>query len=890
MCWDAANNLIVCSSGQGLVRAFSLGTTETCITTNDITGTNGGFTVILPPTTATVAATTPTASQGGGTPTAGVFTISLNQSVLTVPVTVSFTLSGTASYLTNYLIANPGTDGNGVIVNSNKTTLSVTFPAATSPSGNWSKDIQILPTPTPVTGPTLTAVLKVLGGGNNLAGTPNVATVNILNTGPQLLVLSALTTSSTMSRSVAGDYATFVITRYGDLSAGAYTLTNFTYLGTASYPGDYTANAQKFTGTLLSAGAPGITINPGDVTITNAIGNPVAHNNLSLIRTNVTIVLSLTNGLTGTNCTALEGITYGVSTNAVTLTELDNTFGPEVVLWSNPLTNSLDSTNWTLTYAATNLASSTTLPVVVPNYTNGQTALVAGGTNDFNVNFGYAVAADGITPSPAMTANGWANVLKMTVNKDGGATPTGPTGVNLYPQGKIFAGNYALRFSMYLSIYDAAINNAFAGTLPREFAAFGINHKGTNCNWRLASPISATAGNSTTNSDGIWFAIDAGDNSVTPADFDAFLPATLPNSGVTTDIVSDNGRNKSGIFKNPPFTTVLPSGGQPVDQWVDVSVELTRATNCSLFMNGSQVLTSFSTGTNYTSGTVMLGYLDPVADRASGSAFVYYSNIRVVELSPYITSQPVSLMITNGANVSLASSAAFATAPLTGVWWYADASSAPTLSVLTNIVAATNMNFTLPLTSYGFGTNFVAVFSDAAGSITSSVVSLEVISGPASKTVNAGSNFVSFAVTASGPSAPTSYQWKTNGVNLVNGTHFAGVTTATLTLTNAQLLDAVTYTCTVVNPAGSVSPAATLTVIAPPPAFASVAVVTTNAVLNFTTPNLFDNTGSFTLQSSGNVAGPYTNTPGTVTGSAGTFQFKVPYTTNSAMFYRLKHN
>jgi hypothetical protein len=47
MCWDAADNLWVCSSGQQLLRCYSLGIGTTCITSNDWTGTNGAFTLLL---------------------------------------------------------------------------------------------------------------------------------------------------------------------------------------------------------------------------------------------------------------------------------------------------------------------------------------------------------------------------------------------------------------------------------------------------------------------------------------------------------------------------------------------------------------------------------------------------------------------------------------------------------------------------------------------------------------------------------------------------------------------------------------------------------------------------------------------------------------------------
>ena len=909
MCWDAADNIYVVSSGQGLLRVFSLGVSTTCVTSNDYTGTNGSFQLIVPNATATVVATQPQASQNyinnlsAGIPIPGVFKISLDQSQLAAPVAVNFTRSGTATYLTNFTM-NLGTDVNGVIISSN----SVTFPAGAHPGGgNWSVNVQIIPTATPVSGPTLTVGFRIIGGPSYLAGTPATGTVNIANTGPQLLLLSPASLGSTMDRGVPNDYAAFIITRYGDtngpgnsatsVSPTSYTVTNFTYLGTAAFPGDYTARAQRTdpsgNGVIATPtdGSPGIVIYPGNVSITNMVGNPVSHANLSQPPVNVTIVVSLTNAVTTTNATSSEGFVYSVSNNAVTLTELDNTIGPEIVLWSNPLTNSTDSTNWTLTFASTSFATNTVLPVVIPNYPNDFSSIIGGGTNNFRVEFGNPIASDSVSPSAAMSANGWNTALRMTVNKDG---PGAVSGVNLYPQGMKFQGNYAFRFSMYLSLWSFAINNPSAGTTPREFAAFGINHRGTNCDWRLATPIAAGTGNSTTNADGIWFAIDAGINSITPADFDAFASPALPNAGVTADLVSNNTASQSGVFKHPPFASMtsftpgLGGGGEPVNQWVDVSVEVSAQTNVTLYMNRSAVLTSFSitNGGGYTSGTPMLGYLDPVADVSDNSAFAYYSNVRVVELSPYIVAQPVSLIVTQGANVAFVSTAAFGTAPITNVWFLGNTN--PVVALQTDTANATNLTSTLSLNNVQTGTNYVAVFSDLAGSVTGLVRSLEVITPPVSITTNTGAT-IRFAVTASGQSAPTSFQWKTNGVNLANNSHFAGVTTGTLTITNVGSSDAGTYTVAVTNAAGGLLVSATLTVNVPlPPTFSTVSLVGTNVVLSFGSPNAFDTTTSFILQSSTVVQGPYTNTPGVFTGSSGSFQVTSPQTGGNR-FYRLLH-
>src|SRR5207253_1119348 len=83
-----------------------------------------------------------------------------------------------------------------------------------------------------------------------------------------------------------------------------------------------------------------------------------------------------------------EGFTYIVNTNNFTMTEFDNAVGGEVVLWSNPLTNSLDSTNWTAVFANINQGSSPTLPTVISNYPNDH---INNGDGPFLAAFGKSV-------------------------------------------------------------------------------------------------------------------------------------------------------------------------------------------------------------------------------------------------------------------------------------------------------------------------------------------------------------------------------------------------------------------------------------------------------------------------------------------------------------------
>lgn len=1022
MDWDPANNIWVISSGQGLLRCFSLGLTTTCVTSNDWTGTNGTFQLLLPALQASVSVVNPTASQNyinntvnAGTPIPGVFRISLNTSDTTAtgPVFVGLVRTGTAGYTNNYTI-NTNETPNGVTVLPN----AVIFPAGVfsgSNGPNWNVDVKIIPTALPVSGPTLTFNVRLLSGTNYSATAPLNGSLAILNTGPQLVQLSAAApaTLGGMNRGIPRDYARFVITRLGDTNGPGNDAVNpivqrpFTISAINYFPPatglnfmaklnvDYTAGAQNFNGGLPVDGSPGIVINPGDVTIRAMIGNPVKHTDTSLTRTNLQVIINLTNVCDtvatpgcNTNLLSAESYPYQVTTTSLTLNEFDNAVGGEVVLWSNPLTNSFDSTNWTLVHASINLDSSPTLPTVVSNYDN-----TAAGPGDYTVAFGKSVndpANDGnvsVPQSSVMLANGWTNALKVSVNKNPGYA--GESGVNLYPQipgapwtgsnFMVFQGNYALRFDMYLSLYGFGLNNPTIGTPAREFAAFGINHHGTNVNWRLdINPRTDGTGARPINADGEWCAIGAASGSITPADYDMFIspPFILPiydqngvntnrqpipfttnffigtnaavvssgqliqvpytnayqlfpgvytgvtnvfnNGGVPNDQVSANnnafgGAPQNGIIKNPPFSGINANGGAPDNAWVEVSLELTRQTNFTLKVAqqpifSSSILTPPAGAQNPIApfaGTPMLGYLDPNRDISDYSAFVYYSNIRVVELSPFIpwTNQPVAgLIVTQGATFSLSSGATFASNPLTNIWYVGRTNGpfalgsrengTPTAAVATNVFASTNGIADLMVANIQAGTNYISTWSDQAGAVTNYISVVEVIAGPGDKTALPGET-ISLTVVPTGNAPPTSYQWKFNGVNLVNSAHYAGVTTATLWITNVTGADAGVYSNLVANANGSVVVAGTVIVESgfEPYQFTGVTLNIspgTNA-LNFTTTNPADTGSSFTLQSAGVVTGPYTNA---IVGAGGTnpnFTFLVPASAPT-MFYRLKHN
>ena len=75
---------------------------------------------------------------------------------------------------------------------------------------------------------------------------------------------------------------------------------------------------------------------------------------------------------------------------------------------------------------------------------------------------------------------------------------------------------------------------------------------------------------------------------------------------------------------------------------------------------------------------------------------------------------------------------------------------------------------------------------------------------PVDQTNIAPGSDVSFSVTATG-TAPLSYQWQKDGVNLTDGGSITGATTATLTITGVMESDEGGFRCVISNIAGMVT-------------------------------------------------------------------------------------
>jgi hypothetical protein len=582
--FDAADNIYVVnnfasSSGQ-LMRCFSLGLTTTTTTTSD-----GTFSLTSPSTSVAVTADTDTIYEAG--PTAATLTFTRTSTDLSQPLTVVFKMSDTASN-SDYVLA------------TNSVTL--TTNAVVIPAGLSSVDVTMTAVDDSVSELTETATVTVLGSTVYSPGVPSTKTIAIVDNDPQVLAVTAVVAPS-MYKGHTNDFASFRITRYGDTNVPSYSVANFTYGGAAVLDTDYT-------------GVQPVSIDPGAVTAIGKV-SPLQLNNSFFGNKSITVTLA-----SGTD------YTVGASNITANLTLVDNANPVAPVIYSNPLTDPNDATNWNVTYANADMANH---PL-----------------DDYEVSFGYdltannpASAVNGVIPLPP---NGATTALRVTVNtKYPDPFGTGATaGVNVYPTNVTFSGDYAVRFNMNL------IQPAGGGLT--EGVVFGINHNGQLTNWWTGDGL-ITAGS--WSSDGIWYWIDSTPGGAANGDYIEFTG----KGGQYPNTPAPGGWQfiKSGVFgstsfansfkSSAPYTTSgsgIPANGSPLNfkdasAWSDVEIKQVKNV-VTLSIDKTAVFTYTNT-TTFTNGTLMLGFGDPFSSAGMPDGAAYFSNLRVVRLAgPSISS------------------------------------------------------------------------------------------------------------------------------------------------------------------------------------------------------------------------------------------------------------
>lgn len=258
----------------------------------------------------------------------------------------------------------------------------------------------------------------------------------------------------------------------------------------------------------------------------------------------------------------------------------------------------------------------------------------------------------------------------------------------------------------------------------------------------------------------------------------------------------------------PAITT--PPQAQSVDDGAAASFTVTASGNGLSYQwqrDGTAV--AGATAATLNLGTVALAdngaRFRVVVSNAGGSVTSAEATLSVRAVAPTITAGPQATSVTAGGSATFTVTAT-GSAPLAYQW----------LRNGVEIAGATGASYTTTATTMADdGAQIGVRVSNAAGSVTSAagrltvqaaVVPAGITSQPRATSVGAGQT-ATFGVTATG-TAPLSYQWQRNGVDIVGATT-AGYTTPVLSVAD----DGARYTVRVSNASGSViSDAAVLTV------------------------------------------------------------------------------
>jgi len=276
-------------------------------------------------------------------------------------------------------------------------------------------------------------------------------------------------------------------------------------------------------------------------------------------------------------------------------------------------------------------------------------------------------------------------------------------------------------------------------------------------------------------------------------------PLTVTSGSTNTYTLSNNGTPNSGLDVGASAGTFTAGSTTQI-----MNGEITHMAS----LTTSPLSWTFSwTAPTVTTSTNVMMYGASISGGAGGStgSAVVTITVNPAASAPSITSQPANQTVTAGQTATF-SVTATGTAPLSYQW----------RKNSVNITGATSASYTTPATTAAdSGSTFSVVVTNSAGSTTSSngtltvnaaAVAPSITSQPANQTVTAG-QMATFSVTATG-TAPLSYQWRKNSVNITGATSASYTTPATTAADSGS-----TFSVVVTNSAGSTTSSnATLTV------------------------------------------------------------------------------
>jgi len=704
--------------------------------------------------------------------------------------------------------------------------------------------------------------------GSAKVGTTDNSALGISNSGGANLTISLVTVSGAPF-GVSGITTPSTVAPGGNVNLGV--TFSPTAVGTDSGSVTITSNdpvnptmTVALSGTATaSAVAPGITTQPVSQTVT--AGQTATFS----------VVASGTAPLTyqwqknGVNIASATATSY--TTPATTTADSGATF--DVVVTNTA--GSATSNAATLTVNPAPVAPAITTQPVNQTVTAGQTAtfsVVASGTAPLSyqwqkngVNIAGATSASYTTPATT-TADSGATFDVVVTNTAGSATSNAATltvspapvapAITTQPVNQTVTAGQTATFSVVAS-----------GTAPLSY-----QWQKNGANIAGATATSYTTPATTTADSGATFDVVVTNTAGSATSNGATLTV---NPAPVAPAITTQPVNQTVTAGQTATFSLVASGTAPLSyQWQKNGVNIAGATSASYTTPATTTADSGAT-------------FDVVVTNTAGSATSNAATLTVspAPVAPAITTQPVNQTVTAGQTATF-SVVASGTAPLSYQWQKNGA----------NIAGATATSYTTPATTTAdSGATFDVVVTNTAGSATSNAATLTVnpapvapaiTTQPVNQTVTAGQT-ATFSVVASG-TAPLTYQWQKNGVNIAGATATSYTTPATTTADSGATFDVV-----VTNTAGSAtSNAATLTVNPAPVAPA----ITTQPVNQTVTAG---QTATFSVVASGtaplsyqwqkngaNIAGAtatsYT-TPATTTADSGaTFDVVVTNTAGSA--------
>lgn len=411
------------------------------------------------------------------------------------------------------------------------------------------------------------AQINIVATTNYVAGVGQVS-VSILDDEPPVADIVAVSSYTNMYERVADDYVRLRIVRRGDINAPSF-IVNLTYSGAAIADTDFTP----------------VTTVQVDPTVVNQ-NFDIKPIDDALLEGNETFTVSVA-----------PGVDYTVGTNSpsFTATIIDDEQPAETVLWSENF-NEDHSADWTVKFGSGN------------------------GIDDYTFVFNMDYASGGwFAPIPA-APHSTSDTLGMylTVNKND-ATALGGAGINVYPNGKTFSGDYAIRFDMYLMVGAAASTT--------EYALMGINHSGTKTNWFRNSGDGVAGGSF----DGLFFGVEA--DAAALGDYVLYTSAAAGANNPAA-LTSTNASQFARFFKVPPYSYagapgVVSSSTTPT--WSDV--EISQVGSLVTLKINQIVILQYVNTTPYAAGNIMLGYTDAYDSIMAGTSGVIIDNLRVISLT-----------------------------------------------------------------------------------------------------------------------------------------------------------------------------------------------------------------------------------------------------------------